>query len=192
MIRSHRMRGTLRILALTVLVLVTAACTKSHDDTGLEATTTAPPRTTTTPEQAAEAAVRQVAEAWSRAATRLAASPDPTDAALSRYLTGDFLSGTVQSQQDRARKHLTSRPANPDRHLYRIDSISIHGENAVLNECVVNDFVLLDAKTGKILDDSVATRNVQTSAKRISAIWKLSERTTLKEWNGVAGCAVDT
>jgi hypothetical protein len=166
-----------------------ASCTKSKDDTGVEATTTLPPKTTTTPDQAAEAAVRKLGESWAKNVRRIAKDPNPADPAIAQHLTGTFLTNFKANQGQRQREGLLSRPATPSRGFYRIDSVEVRGSTATLHECVLDDNILYKKATGETLDDDVQSTEFRSAARREGDVWKLSDRVVVKEWDGVAGCA---
>jgi hypothetical protein len=183
-------------VAMAGCLALASSCSKDKSDDTTGATTTAPPKTTTTvttatPEQADEAELRRIAMTWDQIEDRLVMHPNPSDPALARYLAGDMLGSLTKIQQDLVRQHQAARPATPDRAMFRIDAVKVTGDQGTLEECAVNDGVLYDTQSGKVIDDSVATIQLRTKAERVGGSWKLNNRTELHEWEGIAGCALD-
>ena len=183
------------VIAILLIALVVAACSGSSDTAAITTTrlaTASTSSTTTTStsvaESADQAAVRTVAEGWSKAAFRIGMHPDPNDPAIERYLTGELLTGWRAEWTRRMREGLVTRDAVPSRSFYRIDRISIDGSMAVLNECVLDDGILYRKVDGVVIDDKTATLELRTVAVKTKGVWKLSAREA-KTLTGVAGCA---
>ncbi|HRW42149.1 MAG TPA: hypothetical protein P5193_11430, partial [Microthrixaceae bacterium] len=64
------------------------------------------------------------------------------------------------------------------------------GDRAVVQECVVDDGLVVSRDTGEVVDDSVSTHNVQAEMLRVDGVWKVSEARLLQQFEGVAGCAL--
>ena len=59
-----------------------------------------------------------------------------------------------------------------------------------LQDCATNDGIVYRVATGQVIDDSVVTRSVSATMRRVDGTWKLAEARVLQEWKGVAGCAL--
>jgi hypothetical protein len=82
-------------------------------------------------------------------------------------------------------------PANS---LHRIDTLSVEvvGKTATIETCNVDDGVLYEPVTGKVLNDKVTTAHDKATMTLVDGSWKLATRAQLEKWEGVAGCAVAT
>jgi len=177
-----------RLLAILAVMAITTACgNNGGDDDGTGTTTRSRPTPTTM--SADEAAVRKVAEEWNREAIRLAVTPDPDDPALERYLTGALLRQFKTVQIQRLKDGLTSRASPENRAAARIISVEVDGNQAELQECIIDDRLLVRRATGEVLDDSVSTSRLRTVLSRDGGSWKLARSEEVARWEGVAGCA---
>lgn len=61
---------------------------------------------------------------------------------------------------------------------------------AVVQDCVVDDGMIIDATTGQLINSRTVTRSVQAELEKSQEGWKVSGFTFLHEWKGLAGCAV--
>ncbi len=82
-------------------------------------------------------------------------------------------------------------PANS---AHRIDALSVEvvGNTATIETCNVDDGVLYEPATGKVLNDKVTTAHDKATMTLVDGSWKLATRAQLEKWEGVAGCAVAT
>jgi len=82
-------------------------------------------------------------------------------------------------------------PANS---VHRIDTLSVEvaGNTATIETCNVDDGVLYEPATGKVLNDKVTTAHDKATMTLVDGSWKLATRAQLEKWEGVAGCAVAT
>jgi len=60
---------------------------------------------------------------------------------------------------------------------------------ATVDECVVDDGVVFEVSTGKVINDRVVTQRRQTVLKLSGGAWKVSDRINQGEWDGVTACA---
>ena len=81
------------------------------------------------------------------------------------------------------------RAAEPH-NIQRVTVVEIDGDRAVVQECVVDDGLVVSRDTGEVVDDSVSTHNVQAEMLRVDGVWKVSEARLLQQFEGVAGCAL--
>ncbi len=174
------------MVATVVTASLLAAC--STGDDGGSGTTTRPKATHTTMSPD-EAAVRKVAEEWRQALLRLGRNPNSEDPDLRRYLTGDLLGRYQADIARQAKEAVVVRAPRNSVTKYTIEQVRVDGDTATLQECSVNDLVVVSKRTGKVLNDEVKTRELKTVAKKVNGQWKLSMRSTSREWQGVAGCA---
>lgn len=68
-------------------------------------------------------------------------------------------------------------------------TVQIDGETATIETCNVDDGVLYEPATGRVVNDKVSTAHDRATMKRVDGVWKLSTREQVQKWEGVAGCA---
>ncbi len=81
------------------------------------------------------------------------------------------------------------RPQCPSNHAI---SVQITGDQATILACDVDDGILYEPASGKVLNSDVTTARDQATLTLVDGSWKLATRTQLQKWNGVAGCAVSS
>ena len=151
-------------------------------------TTTAPPTTTTTvvsEEEAVLAAYQGYWTTWQAANT----PPLPALPGFERYATGEKLESVrIAVDKVRAAGEVFTMPDGAlDRHDARIEEI---GEStATVIDCWIDDAVVLDARTGAVLDDAVYTWLHKALLVKNDGRWLLEHMDVEAKWDGVAGCA---
>ena len=68
----------------------------------------------------------------------------------------------------------------------------MNGDKATLEACSVDDGIVYEPATGKVLNNQVTTALDKATMTRVVGIWKLATRSQLEKWQGVAGCATTT
>jgi hypothetical protein len=81
------------------------------------------------------------------------------------------------------------RYPTPSVHRIVILDVEVDGDTAVLETCNVDDGILYEPESGRILNDRVTTARDRATMLRVEGAWKLSQREQLDKWEGVAGCA---
>ena len=124
---------------------------------------------------------------------RLAANsgtPNPQHPALAEYATGaQFAAVTAETEQN-LDEGLAFRPRESPANVHRVRVVSIEGDRAVVQECFVDDGLVVRRDTGEVLNDEVATQNVRGELTRVDGVWRVSKAELIQEWEGVAGCAL--
>ncbi len=71
--------------------------------------------------------------------------------------------------------------------------ISIDGDTAVVRDCAVDDSVLVDMGTGRVVDGEGKVETVLYTVVLVrtglDAPWKVSFTKAEQRWDGVTGCA---
>lgn len=80
-------------------------------------------------------------------------------------------------------------PANS---VHRIETLSveINGDTATIETCNVDDGILYEPATGRVLNDKVTTAHDRATMTLVAGDWKLTTREQIEKWEGVAGCAI--
>ena len=70
-------------------------------------------------------------------------------------------------------------------------TVEINGDAASIETCGVDDSIIYQPATGKVLNSDVVTVQATSTMARTNGRWMLQTRTELHRWEGVAGCALD-
>lgn len=117
--------------------------------------------------------------------------PDPAHPGLAEYATGAQLAKTVEETQTNLDNGVAYQPAEDPAGIQRVEVVSIDGDLAVVQECYVDDGVVIQRDTGEVLNDEVSTHNVRGELVREDGgPWRVSEVRAIQVWEGVAGCAL--
>jgi hypothetical protein len=195
--------------AMLVAGLLAPACSGDDDtpvedepqrtttsDDGQDTTITEPPASTTAttevPEEFDSVEEEIVARYEGYWDARFAANspPNPDDAALREYATGEQLDHVIAETQANLDAGMEFRRADDPVALQEVRVVSLDGDTAVVQECVVNDAVIVRSATGAVVDDAVATYNVRGDMLRVDGEWRLAAARRVQRWEGVAGCAL--
>lgn len=159
-------------------------------------TVVAVPQTATTttalasaPEADAFAAYVSAMQAFDHALTD---PPNPDDPLLAQTMVDPFL--TQASKLASEWKGFGQAGKFPPDSIHRIRMIaaSVDGDHAEVEACSVDDGIVYEPATGKVLNDKVTTARDKATLSRVDGVWKLAIREQLEKWEGVAGCALAT
>lgn len=166
--------------------------TTTADSAGNDTTTSAP--TTSTTEPAAGGTVEEQIVARYKAfwAARFEANspPNPDDPALREYGTGEALDQIVAEAQSNKDAGLEFRASDHPAGTQRVTVISVDGDRATVQECVVDDGLVVRRSSGAVVNDAVATHNKEGEMRRVDGKWRLASFRVVQRWDGVAGCAL--
>jgi len=141
----------------------------------------------TTPEQ--EVIDRYVGY-WNARFNANAGVPDPDDPALREFATGRQLEAVITETQANLDQGLAFERAAEPHDFQRVTVVEMDGDRATVQECVVDDGLIVRRSSGEVVDDAVSTHNVQAQLLRVDGVWKVSEARLLQRFEGVAGCAL--
>lgn len=162
-------------------------------------TTTTPPTTTagsspTASTTASEPGQQPILDAyigyWDARFAANTGTPNPADPGLQRYATGAQLEAVVAETQENldAGRAFQARP-NPANYR-RVTVVSVNGDSAVVQECFVDDGLVIDRVTGGVLNDTIATHSVRGELRKVDGEWRVASTSLLQRWEGVSGCAL--
>ena len=160
----------------------TGSTTATTSATGVTSTTGAP----SSPEQ--EVIDRYVAY-WEARFAANSGTPNPDDPALREYATGAQLVAVVAETQSNLDNGLALRRRDDPANIRRVTVVSIEGDHAVVQECFVDDGLVVRHDTGEAVNDTIATHNVRGELDRVDGAWRVAEARLIQRWEGVAGCA---
>ena len=176
----------------------TAATRVESTTTVVRSTTTERPRVTTTTTPTSGSAglsaeerllVQRYVGYWDARFAANSGTPNPKDPALAEFATGPQLAVVVAETQKNLDAGLAFKPRAKPANERRVTVISIKGDQAVVQECFVDDGLVIRRDTGAAVDDKVATHNVRGELTRVNGVWRVSKAELIQRWEGVAGCA---
>jgi hypothetical protein len=117
---------------------------------------------------------------------------DPDDPRLGEVLSGDALKQTQDSMRSRLALGREIQMAPNPQFRHRVEIVNFEGTGiAVATECVVDDTLLVEVSSQRIVNGDVATYELlKTLSADLAGNWTISKSTRQKRWDGVAGCAL--
>lgn len=168
----------------------TTASTSSTSRDTTTTTTEATPVTTAPGTTAEQEVIDRYVGYWNARFNANAGVPNPDDPALRDFATGRQLDAVVAETQSNLDSGVAFERAAEPHNIQQVTVVEIDGDRAVVQECVVDDGLVVSRDTGEVVDDSVSTHNVQAEMLRVDGVWKVSEARLLQQFEGVAGCAL--
>lgn len=179
----------------TALLVVFAAVGCGGDDGGGDAsadttgateapdTTLAETTTTLSPEAEVEAAVG----AFYAMFERLVQAPSSTDPEIAQTTTGASRQTIEETFDQYAALGQAGQPG-PNMGA-RVLDISVAGNTATAQVCAVDDSVLVETTSGRVINDNVVTRHTEMRLERVDGAWLVAEVWFPSSWDGVTDCA---
>jgi hypothetical protein len=116
-------------------------------------------------------------------------APNPDDPALAEYATGEQLTAVVAETQRNLDDGLAFRARENPANFREVTVLSVDGNHAVVQECFVDDGLVVERATGDVVNDTVATHSVRGELDRVQGEWRVSRTQLVQRWEGVNGCA---
>ncbi len=183
-------------VALLLISLVLLGCSDESTDvaapTSMSATVPQPTPTTAATTDPVGEIVDRYKQFWDIRFEVNQVPVNPGDPRLPQFATGQQLDNVLLETRQRRDKGLALRRPDPSVYVRRVKLVSVNGETASLQDCVTNDGIVYRVATGEVVDDSVVTRNLTATMRRVDGTWRLAETRVLQEWEGVAGCALSS
>lgn len=167
------------------------ATSESTGTTGGTAATTGSPETVgTEPAGSVEDAIVEAYVGFWDA--RLDAnSPPASDASgLDAYATGQVLEDAQAEVASNREQGVEFREADDPADFRRVTVVEVSGDSASVQECVVDDVLVVRSSDGSVVNDAVATQSLRGDLRLVDGRWLLAESTLVQRWDGVAGCAL--
>lgn len=115
--------------------------------------------------------------------------PNPDDPALREYATGAQLDNVIAETQANLDAGVELRRREDRADIQRVEVVSMSGDEAVVQECFVDDGLVVRRNDGEVLHDDIVTYNVRGEMQRFDGEWRLASATVVQQWEGIAGCA---
>lgn len=173
-----------RTLTTTLTTTTTTGSTTASEPTASSSSSSAPAGQTVEDE-----IIARYIGYWDARLAANSGTPNPDDPALRDYATGAQLDAVVAETRTYLEQGLALRHAENPVDLQQIHVIEVDGDRAVVQECVVDDLVVVRRDSGDVVNDAVATHNVRGELLRVDGVWRVSEARLVQRWEGVAGCA---
>ncbi len=193
---SFRCPGWRRAALLAAAVAVVGACNGGDDDaspttSGL-ATTTTPTSVATTATTAAEveAEVTTAYLAYWDMYLRVNDPPNPDDPQIQQLTTGPALPALLEIINANLAQGFAIRAPGGGAGEHVLSDMAVDGDTASLQDCVVDNLVVIRVTDGTVVNDNVATKLLDATLVREGGSWKVSDYIFSQRWEGVAGCAV--
>lgn len=179
----------------TVIESTTTSTRRSISSTTSTTTPDTSATTTTTSTDGGGTAEQEVIDRyigyWEARTAANTGVPNPAAPGLAEFATGEQLAVVVAETQENLDNGLAFRPAEQPIDFQEVRVVSVQGDVAVVQECVVDDQVIFRRDTGEVVNDEVATRNVRGELTRVDGHWRLARAELVQRWEGVGGCALD-
>ena len=116
-------------------------------------------------------------------------TPNPHDPTLAEFATGAQLDGVVAETQANLDAGRAFKERPDPANFRRVTVVSVSGEDAVVQECFVDDGLVIQRDTSAVINDTIATQNVRGELRRVDGRWRVSGSSLVQRWEGVGGCA---
>lgn len=119
--------------------------------------------------------------------------PNPSHPGFATYATDRAHATAVAASESLLKRGVASRLPPNSRSQHRPEVVSIDGNTAVVRDCAVDDSLLVDMATGRVVDGEGEVETVLYTVVLVRASpeapWKVSFAKAEQRWNGIAGCA---
>jgi hypothetical protein len=186
-----------RAVAVVAAALLLAACGSSSTgdtdaaptDPASPTTTTTIPPTTTAPALSPEEEVAAVYRAFWDATITANNPPNPNDPSLAASMTGELLSHLKDRIAQRGLVGEAVRLPHPSTSVVLDLDVTVSGSEAAITACVVDDAIVYDQASGRVLNDRVTSGRTEASAVLTPDGWRVSWNGYLSEVEGPEACA---
>jgi hypothetical protein len=114
--------------------------------------------------------------------------PNPDHPDLAKYATGAALERARQTISDHAQQNHAVRLREGSVYAHRPAVIEQGEESALIEDCSLDDGLVLDRASGVVLDDSVWSRKSLVEMTRVEGMWRVGFITLEGKWPDAAGC----
>src|SRR5918993_5590174 len=157
-------------VAIALVITLTLSCGGDDGPPDDPPPTTAAVTTTTT---SVESEVEAAYTAYREMVTRLLQNPDPDDPEISRRVTGGTRDQLVSSLQSLRAQGQVVRFG--DEYSYEVLSVVLDGDRtAALTACLVDDAQTIDAASGEVVGEGLATAEVSVTLELGDDGWKVT------------------
>ena len=170
----------------------TTASSTATSTTSTEPSSTTSSTSTTGGQSVEDEIISRYVGYWDARLAANSGTPDPNDPALREFATGRQLETVIAETRANLDEGLAFRARPNPADFRKVTVVEVDGDRAVVQECFVDDGLVVRRDTGEVVNDTVATHNVRGELVRIDGAWRVSEARLVQRWEGVAGCALDS
>jgi hypothetical protein len=149
------------------------------------ASTSTTPAASATDASAVEAAYRAFWDMY----VRVNDPPDDANPEIDALAVGPALDALVAIVRGNIAAGTVFRPAQPSQTSHRVEVRSIAGPVASVHDCFVDDGLVVEASSGRVVNAAVATKEVSATLLLVDGRWKVFDDVFESRLEGVAGCA---
>jgi hypothetical protein len=188
-------------LAIGLLATLAVGCSSSSASRAGDTTMASIGAVTTPPPATADAAARLAQDKADITATivefnrlydQAAIKPGSPPPALFELVADPELSGVKKRLQEKVLSHESGYLPSPSKAKTTILSISIRSDSADVEDCTINDVVVTDSVTGRVLDGNVYSIRYRDALRRDTSAphgWVLTSTNQIDHHTGADGCA---
>jgi hypothetical protein len=178
------MRRPIVVLTVAALASACAGHTTHQADEATTSTTRATTTTTPDPKTAVLAAYQRFWQVWLEANN----PPNPNDPRLAEVDTGAQLSLDRAAIRKNLADGIAFRKASPSRADHRIAMISLSANRALLQDCSLDDGIVIDRSSGSVVNADVLTYLWKVTLVKKGGQWKVEDNTKVRKWPGANDC----
>ena len=115
--------------------------------------------------------------------------PDPEHPDIERYYTGAALERAVGAIRDRRDLGRALSLPEGSRYGHVVEVTALTDSAAVVRDCAVDDGWVVDRASGRVLNDSVVTEQLEGHLTQTPVGWKVARVQVLRQWQGVSSCS---
>ncbi len=116
--------------------------------------------------------------------------PDPNDPDLARVSTGGQLALSRREIERNRSSDVVFRLASPSRADHKPVMLEMTASTATIRDCSLDDGVVVDRTTGKVLNADVVTYLWKVTLIRQGGRWKVEDNTRVGKWQGESDCGL--
>ena len=122
-------------------------------------------------------------------AANAAPTPNPNLQLLTDVATGDALQSVRDETGRRRDQGQAIRDGVQNLAAIRVGFVTVNGANATVAACSIDDGVIFEVASGRIVNDAVMTHNYRVDLEQLNAVWRVARVVRTQQWEGKAGCA---
>ena len=170
----------------------TTTSSTTTSSTSTEPTSTTSATSTTGGQSVEDEIIARYVGYWDARLAANSGTPAPNDPALREFATDRQLETVIAETRANLDQGLAFRARPNPADVRTVTVVEVDGDRSVVQECFVDDGLVVRRDTGEVVNDTIATHNVRGELVRIDGAWRVSEARLVQRWEGVAGCALDS
>lgn len=164
----------------------TTSTTTAAPTTTAKPTTTGPPATvpSLSTEEEAKAAYLKIIDRFYRRLQK----PNSSDSSIAQNHTGPSLRQVKERVGELLRTGAVDSFTSRGLPRPHVISVRKQAETVIINNCIVDDVVVRNKTTGKVINNEVDSVLLDSELVREGGHWKLRDQVALKSWKDANGC----